>query len=309
MLSASVNITVNIDSPVPLRDQLVEQIGLQIASGVLQGNDKLPSIRAMAQKLGIHHGIVNSAYNQLAEIGMLDIRHGSGVRVMPKIGLGQSDTNTDLHSLLMKFIENAIRLGYSLEEIDKCYQQFSKRAPIKNLLLIDGNPDFHPVIASELKPHFALPILLKTVEQLKADPSLLNDALVVTSLYHFLAAQSLPIDPTRFLICNVEPAQDLVNRLKTLPQSSLVVLVSVSPTLLEKGLKMAAAVRGESIAVRTVLVDETKELEHVMKFAKLVICDLPSKEKVLSLANKVPVCVFNLYSPATIQLIKESLTK
>ncbi len=309
MLSASVNITVNTDSPVPLRDQLVEQIGLQIASGVLQGNDKLPSIRALAQKLGIHHGIVNSAYNQLAEIGLLHIRHGSGVRVVPKAGLGESDENTDLHSLFIRFVEQASRLGYSAKEIDNCYQQFVRRGPIKKIIMIDRNADFHPVILSELSPYFSLPVSTHTLDEVKANQTLLNDALVITSLYHYLAVKTLPLDPTRFLICNVEPAQELVNKLKSLPEGSLVVLVSVSQILLQKGINMAAAVRGESIAVRSLLADETKELEHVMKFAKLVICDLPSKKKVQSVANKVPVCIFNLYSPATIQLIKDHLTK
>jgi GntR family transcriptional regulator len=309
VLSASVNITVNIDSPVPLRDQLVEQIGLQIASGILQGNDKLPSIRAMAQKLGIHHGIINSAYNQLAEIGLLRIRHGSGVRVVPKIGLGQNDENTDLYSLFIRFIEQASRLGYSHKEIEHCYQQFARRDPIKKIIMIDRNPDFHLVVLSELSPYFQLPIFAHTVDEVKADQTLLKDALVITSLYHFLAVQTLPLDPTRFLLCEIEPAQELVRQLKALSEGSLVVLVSVSQTLLQKGVNMAAAVRGESIAVRSLLLDDTKELQHVMKFAKLVICDLPSKEKVLKVANKVPVCIFNLYSPATIQLIKDNLSK
>lgn len=308
MLSASVNITVNSDSPIPVRDQLVEQIGLQIASGILQGNDKLPSIRALAQKLGIHHGIVNSAYNQLAEIGMLQIRHGSGVRVAPKIGLGQTEGNTELYSLLIQFIEKANRYGYSLKEIDKCYQQFTQRLPIKRILMIDNNPDFHPVIFSELHPHFSMPVLVHTADEVRNDQTLLKDALVITSLYHFLSVQTLPIDPTRFLICNVEPAQDLVSKLRSLPDSSLVLLVSVSQTLLQKGIKMAAAVRGESIAVKPVLVDDMKELEYAIKFAKFVICDLPSKAMVLNLSNKVPVSIFNLYSPSTIQLIKDSLT-
>ena len=111
MLPASVKITVNSDSPIPVRDQLVEQIGLQIAAGILPGNEKLPSLRALAQKLGIHHGIVNAAYNKLAENGMLEIRHGSGVRVVPRIGLGQNQEQADLYSLFMQFVEQADRLG------------------------------------------------------------------------------------------------------------------------------------------------------------------------------------------------------
>ena len=101
----------------------------------------------------------------------------------------------------------------------------------------------------------------------------------------------------------------MVNKLKSLPETSIVLLISVSPTLLRIGSNIAAAIRGESISVKALLADDTKEITYMMQYAKVVICDLPSKDKVLSLAKKVPVQVFNLYSPATIELIKDSLQK
>jgi len=309
MLPAVVNITVNTDSPVPVRDQLIEQIGLQIASGVLPGNEKLPSIRALAQKLGIHHGIVNAAYNKLAESGMLEIRHGSGVRVMPRIGLGQSQDQADLYSLFVQFVEQANRLGYSKDEIAKCYQQFSNREKIKKIVVVDRNPDFHAVILSELQHHFSIPIMACTAQQLHDDHSLLRDSLLITSLYHFLSINKLPIDPTRFMICNVEPAEDVLKMLKGLPDASIVLLISVSPTLLKIGGNIAAALRGESIAVRTIDADDEKEIAYMIKHAQAVICDLPSKEKVARLAGKNHIDVFNLYSNKTIDLIKERLLK
>lgn len=107
MLPTLVNITINTDSAIPVRDQLIEQIGWQIAAGVLKNNEKLPSIRALAQKLGIHAATVNYAYNKLSAIGMLEIRHGSGVRVAPNIGLGQADGHSDIDSLFSRFVSNA----------------------------------------------------------------------------------------------------------------------------------------------------------------------------------------------------------
>jgi hypothetical protein len=45
----------------------------------------------------------------------------------------------------------------------------------------------------------------------------------------------------------------------------------------------------------------------MMRYAKMVVCDGPSREKVLGLARNVPVSVFKLYHPATVQLIKDRL--
>ncbi len=304
-----VNVTVNADSPVPVRDQLVEQIGLQIASGILPGNEKLPSIRALAQKLGIHHGIVNAAYNRLAESGMLEIRHGSGVRVVPRIGLGQNQEQADVYSLFVQFVEQANRLGYSKDDIARCYERFIKREKITKIVVVDRNPDFHAVILAELQNNFSVPVMACTAEQLHKDHSILKDSLVITSLYHFLSVHKLPIDPTRFLICNIQPPETLLKMIKELPDASIILLISVSPTLLKIGSNIAAALRGESIVVRTIDADDETEIAYMMKHAQAVICDLPSKEKVTRLAGKNRIHVFNLYSDKTIELIKDHITK
>jgi GntR family transcriptional regulator len=307
MLPAKMELKVNADSTVPVRDQLLEQIGLQIASGVLKASDRMPSIRALAQKLGIHHGIVNSAYKRLSEMGMLDIRHGSGVRVAQNIGLATADGQMDLDSLFLQFIGKARQLGYTRAQIRNCYEQFHKRGPIKRIVVVDRNPDFHPVILSELEPNFSLPVLTVTPEHLKENSSLLTDSLVITSLYHFLAVQKLPIDPTRFMICNVEPAKEAVDLLNSLPANSMVLLISVSPTLLRIGCNIAAALRGDSITAKPLLTKETVEIAYSMQFCKAAICDIPSHKKVAPIAKKVPLSTFNLYSTATIQSIKDNL--
>ncbi len=309
MLPAQINLSVNRDSPISAHDQLVEQIGLQIASGILQGGSKLPSIRAMAKKLSIHHSVVNSAYNTLAEIGMLEIRHGSGARVMPSIALGQNKDETDLSAMFLRFVNQANKSGYSNTEIVRCCDQFAKRGKIRTIIVADANADFHPVILAELAPHFSIPVIAYTPEQLHADHSILQEALLITSVYHFLAVRTLPIDPTRFMICSVEPAQELANKIKTLPDNGIVLLISVSPTLLKIGSNIAAAIRGDSIVVRTVLTNDSKEIINMMQYSKLVACDLPSKDEVKHLASKIPVHLFNLYSDTTIQLIKDNLNK
>ena len=307
MLFTTVNLTVNMDSAIPVRDQLVEQIGWQIASAILRGNDKLPSIRALAKKLGIHHATIHSVYNQLAEMGMLEIRHGSGARVVPNIGFGQSVEHSDLQSQFMQFVSKAKQLGFSYNEIKLCCHHFLQRSPVNKIVVVDRNPDFHPVILAELQSHFPVPIVVVTTEQLHADKSILKDSMVITSLYHFLSIQSLPIDPTRFMICNIEPPQEVVSALQSLLPLSIVLLVSVSPTLLQKGVNIAAGIRGESITVRTILTDDTKELTYSMRYAKAVICDLPSQDIVRKLADKISVVVFRLYSAVTIQSIQDYL--
>jgi DNA-binding transcriptional regulator YhcF (GntR family) len=307
MLPVKMELAVNEDSTVPVRDQIVEQIGLQIASGILKGNEKMPSIRALAQKLGIHHGIINSAYKRLSEMGMVEVRHGSGVRVAAQISLGSSDQIPKLDALFLKFFARAKQLGYSDAEIQQCFERFTKRSSIKRILVVDRNPDFHLVILSELEPQFSVPVLTVTPDQLQYDHSLLSCSLVVTSLYHFISVQKLPIDPTRFMICNVEPARQAIDVIRSMPPSSMVLLISVSPTLLKIGCNIGAGLRGETINIKPLLVGDKEEISYSMRFAKAIICDIPSREEVVALSGNVPVTVFNLYSDQTIKSIRDSL--
>lgn len=312
MLPAAVKFSINKDSSVSVRDQLIEQIGLQIASGALKGKEKLPSIRALAQRLGIHHSTVTAAYNHLAEVGLLEVRQGSGVRVASKVTARDIDSERELGQLFKTFLARAADSGYSSADVERCFDTMRKgRQPVKRILVVDRNRDFHKLLHAELQPHFSLPVQPLTAEDLTKDLHLLDDSLLLSSLYHVFPLQRLNIDPTRFVVCNIEPARNELEVVRSLPSGSIILLVSVSPTLLKMATNMSAAVRGEEVAVRTVLLDDEKELTYMIKYAKAIICDGPSEEKVKKLvaSTKVPVHVFHLYAPSTIELIKQRLAQ
>lgn len=305
-------INVNKDSPIPVRDQLVEQIGLQIASGVLKEKDKLPSIRALAQRLGIHHSTVTSAYNHLADVGLLEVRQGSGVRVAGAAAAPRVlDSGKGIEALLRMFLAQAAEKGFSRTDVEQRVRKALEKEPVRRVLAIDRNKDFHKLLHAELQPHFEVPVEIMTHEELGERMELLEDSLVVTSLYHIFPLQNFPVDPTRLVVCNIEPAREQMEAIEKLPAGSILMFVSVSETLLKMARNMAAALRGEDIAVRTVLLQDRTEVEYMMQYAKAVICDGPSADTVkpAAEAKRVPLHVFRLYSPATIASIKDRLSK
>jgi GntR family transcriptional regulator len=305
-----VKISINRESPVPIRDQLIEQIALQIASGLLKGDEKLPSIRALAQRLGIHYNTVSSAYNHLGDAGLLDVRQGSGVRVASKMRRRELELQkTELDDLLRDFLAVAAEHGYSRQELQQSVSRVLGSKPIARILLVDRNADFHPLLLAEIKPHFDLPVEAITVEELTNKRELLEDSLVVTSLYHVFALHGLQIDPTRLVVCNVEPARSEMEMVTTLPSGSLVMLVSVSPTLLKMATNLMAALRGEDVAVRGIETKDSHELVYSAQYANLVLSDFPSEQIVTPLIKKIPVRVFHLYSESTIKLIGERLQR
>jgi len=302
-----VKISINKDSSVPIRDQLVEQLGLQIAAGVLKGKEKLPSIRALAQRLDIHYSTVTAAYNHLADVGLLEIRQGSGVRVS---GRAPSETRPEsLDVMFREFIARFCEMGYSRSELNRCMERVSNRKPVRRIVPVDRNKDFHELLIAELKPHFNLPVEPCTVEDFLASKNVMEDSLIVTSLYHLFSFQDSVQDPTRLIACNIEPGRSELEEVEKLPSGSLLLLVSMSPTIMNMATKLLAAKRGEEVAVRSVLVSDTKELTYMLKHVNLVLCDSSSAPTVMPLAGKVKVLQFRLYSPSTIALIKDRLEK
>ncbi|MGV0353801.1 GntR family transcriptional regulator, partial [Corynebacterium confusum] len=69
----------------PLPARITAELREQITHGVYRPNEKLPSTRALAHRLGVARGSVVTAYEQLIAEGYLVGQHGSGTRVHPDI--------------------------------------------------------------------------------------------------------------------------------------------------------------------------------------------------------------------------------
>jgi len=63
-------------SGVPIFRQLMDQVKLHIAGGLLQPGDELPSIRNLSVPLGVNPMTISKAYNLLVHDGILERRPG-----------------------------------------------------------------------------------------------------------------------------------------------------------------------------------------------------------------------------------------
>ena len=54
---------------VPLRDQLLAQLELKILGGGIAPGQRLPSVRVLARRLGLHPNTVSAAYRDLERAG------------------------------------------------------------------------------------------------------------------------------------------------------------------------------------------------------------------------------------------------
>jgi GntR family transcriptional repressor for pyruvate dehydrogenase complex len=83
-----------------LSEQIAEQILGQIAGGIYRPGERLPSEAALRQQLGVGRASLREALLRLAGMGVLDIRHGSGMFVedVADAGLAHLDWGLMLES-------------------------------------------------------------------------------------------------------------------------------------------------------------------------------------------------------------------
>lgn len=67
--------------PVRSYEAVVHQIGNQIASGALVCGQKLPGEREMSARFGVSRVVIREAIRVMSTLGLVQVRHGSGVYV------------------------------------------------------------------------------------------------------------------------------------------------------------------------------------------------------------------------------------
>jgi len=77
------DITIDIDNPVPQFEQLIEQIKAAVTAGVLKAGDALPSIRQLANDLELNSKTVAKAYKLLERDAVIETKGYRGTYVHP----------------------------------------------------------------------------------------------------------------------------------------------------------------------------------------------------------------------------------
>lgn len=77
-------ISIDIDSPTPQFEQIIEQIKTAVTAGVLKPGDALPSIRQLANDLELNSKTVAKAYKLLERDAVIEAKGYRGTYVHPK---------------------------------------------------------------------------------------------------------------------------------------------------------------------------------------------------------------------------------
>lgn len=118
------------DSEVPIYLQIKNQIIIGIANKELEEGDELPSVRALAEDIGVNMHTVNKSYGLLKDEGYIKVDRRKGAIISLDLDKGNQIFNNKLEEDMTIYIAECINRGISLEElkgkIEKIFNEYRK---------------------------------------------------------------------------------------------------------------------------------------------------------------------------------------
>lgn len=119
-------IQIDLSSEVPIYLQLRNQIILAIARGELKTGDALPTVRQLAEDIGVNPMTVSKTYNELKNQGYLETNLRQGTLVRRKVERTKKQEER-LHAELELLLAEARLSGYDEKELLDTTKNILKR--------------------------------------------------------------------------------------------------------------------------------------------------------------------------------------
>ena len=119
MTNKKLILQIDFRSGLPIYIQIVNQVQAQIASGILNPGNQLPTVRALAEELRVNFNTVARAYRILDEARIISTQQGRGTFIteVPPPKVKDKLRKEALEALTQRYINEAERLDFSKEEI------------------------------------------------------------------------------------------------------------------------------------------------------------------------------------------------
>ena len=256
---------------VPLHDQLLAQLELKILSGAIAPGQRLPSVRVLARRLGLHANTVSSAYRDLEEAGHVELRRGAGVYVRAGAPASLEDAK-GLDEMVRLALRVAFRKGHSGSEIRAAVERWLRAAPPERVVIVDPRRETLELLAHEVRSTLGVPVSGCTLEELEREPGLASGALLLAFPYH--SAKVARVAPGAALeTVHIEASTEDQEAARAVPAGSTILIVSCSPILLQIVGAFAGSLRGDEVLVETRLLARRAEWRRLVPAADLVFAD------------------------------------
>ncbi len=256
---------------VPLRDQLLAQLELKILGGGLTPGQRLPSVRVLARRLGLHPNTVSAAYRDLERAGHVELRRGAGVYLRSSAPPANEDAG-GLDEMIRQTLRAAFRKGHTGPEIRGAVERWLRAAPAERVVIVDPRTETQELVAHEIRTALCIPASGCTLEELERELHLLSGALALALPYH-VAKVSRLAPGAQLETLHVAPSASDQGQIATLGVGAVVLVVSRSPILLQFAATLVRSLRGDEVHVETRLASRRAEWRRLLPAADIVFAD------------------------------------
>ena len=151
------------NSEVPVYRQLVTQVVLAILSGDLPPGTRLPSVRDLARRYGLHPNTISTGYRQLEKEGWTEHRHGSGVFICKKPTALTAEQLIDHH--ISGFFRTAREFDMPEEMVRSRVAEWLTFPSPDHFLLVEPDPKMRQILLTELASHTRFRVMGVDIER------------------------------------------------------------------------------------------------------------------------------------------------
>ncbi len=105
------------DNNIPIYLQIIDEIKIMIASGSLKLGEKLPSVRELAQNLGVNPNTIQRAFSVLEQEGLVFAERTAGRYITNDEVIIMNLKENLATEELNKFLDYMKKIGFTKEEI------------------------------------------------------------------------------------------------------------------------------------------------------------------------------------------------
>jgi DNA-binding transcriptional regulator YhcF (GntR family) len=297
-------IVLNRNSGVPVRDQLVTQLELQILAGVLPPGAKLASTRALARRLSIHYNTVAAAYADMRAAGHIRVRKGAGLFVRPG-GPATFQEAEGLDEMVRLVLHTAFRKGYAAPQIRAALDRWLAAAPPDRLVSVDPCIEMAELMGREVALAVGVPTASCTLDDIERDPALVSGAILLALPYHLERLRTL-VPGTPVEVVNIEVPKADSGAVESLPQGALVLLMTHAPTIVPFATVIARSLRHEDAHVEVRTLAQARDWRRLVRAADAVFADCVCAPPVRK-AGARRVHEYRILSETTLGRVRDAL--
>ncbi|HSV26316.1 MAG TPA: GntR family transcriptional regulator [Sedimentisphaerales bacterium] len=109
----------------------MDQIKYQVASGVIKGGDRMPSVRELAAALAVNQNTILKVYNELCRENVLVVERGEGTFVSSECQhISPARKLKAMEGIIREAAVQALQLGISIEQVQELLEK--EHAAIKS---------------------------------------------------------------------------------------------------------------------------------------------------------------------------------